>query len=390
MRLAQRMAAIQPSETLAITAKAKALRAQGIAVVNFAAGEPDFDTPAHIKAAAEQAIRDGKTKYTPSSGLPELRQAISRRLASDRGLTYAPEQIIVSCGAKHAIANALQVLCEAGDEVLIPSPYWVSYPPLVQLTGATPRIIETTEATGFKLIPDQLRAHLTPRARVLILNSPSNPTGAVYSAAELRALGEAVLSHDLLVLSDEIYEHLVFPPHRHSSMASLSRALAERTLFVSGVSKTYAMTGWRIGYLAAPPAIAEAVDRLQSHSTSNPASISQYAALAALEGSIDGIRPMVEAFHRRRDLMVSRLQHMVGISCVEPGGAFYVFGNISQLRQDSVQLADQWLAEAHVATVPGKPFGSDQHVRFSFATDEASIEEGMRRLEQWVTAHARG
>ena len=390
MPLARRATLIEPSETLAITAKAKALRAAGKSVINLAAGEPDFDTPPHITAAAKQAIDDGKTKYTPASGLPELREAVVRRLSEDRRLSYTPQQVIITCGAKHAIANALQVLCQEGDEVLIPSPYWVSYPPMVHLTGAAPKWLMTTQATGFKITPQQLREALTAQSRVLILNSPSNPTGSVYSRQELEALGEVVLSHPtLLVLSDEIYEHLVFAPHQHHSIAALGRPLYQRSIVVSGVSKTYAMTGWRIGYLAASQEIADGVDRVQSHTTSNPASISQYAALAALTGpQRDVIQPIMEEFTRRRDLMVERVARIPGWSCRLPGGAFYVFCNIAALQQNAAAVGDQLLDQVHVAAVPGNSFGSPAHLRLSFATDQASIVEGMTRIERWMKERA--
>lgn len=390
MPLARRVALLQPSETLAINAKAKALRAAGKAVVNFAAGEPDFDTPAHIKDAAKRAIDEGKTKYTPSSGLPELREAVCRRLREDRGLTYEPKQVIISCGAKHSLFNALQVLCQEGDEVLIPSPYWVSYPALVQMTGATPRYLGTADAGGFKITPAQLRAAITPRSRVLILNSPSNPTGSVYSRAELEALGRVIADHQqLMVISDEIYEHLVFAPHEHHSIAALGRELQQRTVVVSGVSKTYAMTGWRIGYLAAPAEIAEAIDRFQSHATSNPTSISQYAALAALTGPQgELLRPIVEEFRQRRDLMVEGLNRIPGLTCATPGGAFYAFCHVAALGMDSVAVSDQLLDEMYVALVPGKSFGSDAHVRLSYAIDQAAIREGLQRIEQWARKRA--
>jgi len=389
MKLATRVGRIQPSPTMAMAARAKALAAQGIEVVDFGVGEPDFDTPDPIKDAAIEAIRSGFTKYTAPSGTEELKRAIAARLEQDDGLRYQPSQIVVSCGAKHTLYNLAQALFEAGDEVLIPAPYWVSYPDQVVLNDATPVFIRTRAEDGFVLDPHALDAAITPRTKALILNSPSNPTGAAYTRAQLERLAEVVLRHDLVVISDEIYGRIVYDGFRHISIASLSADIAARTIVVNGVSKSYAMTGWRIGYAAGPAPIMSAVATVQSQSTSNPTSISQKAAVAALTGPQHSIDAMVTAFAGRRDEMVDRLAAIPGVSCFRPQGAFYAFPAVaayygkrhgSRVIHDSNDLATYLLDEAHVAVVAGAAFGEDRHIRLSYATSIDHIRRGLDRM----------
>ena len=389
MRLADRARNISPSPTLAIDAKAKEMKARGLKVINFGAGEPDFDTPEHIKEAAIAAIRSGKTKYTPVAGTCELKEAICRKFKADNGLAYEPEQIVVSAGAKHSLYNTMQVLLQAGDEVILPSPYWVSYLEQIKLAGAAAGIVETREENGFKLTPDELAAAITPRTRLLILNSPGNPTGAVYTRAELAALGEVVLKHGLMVISDEIYEKLIYDGLGHVSIASLSPALRERTVVINGLSKAYAMTGWRIGYAAAARPVAKAMADLQSHSTSNPTSIAQEAGVAALDGDQGPVVVMVAEFVRRRNYMLERLLAIPGVSCARPGGAFYLFPNVKRyfgrfykgkLIGNATDLAAVLLEEAQVAVVPGVAFGNDEYFRLSYACSMESIREGLDRI----------
>ncbi len=382
--IAQRVSTLEASQTLAMAARAKALKAAGKPIVDFTAGEPDVDTPAHIKQAAIAAINEGFTKYTPSSGMLPLREAAAAKLSRDLALAIDPKQVIITCGAKHALFDVLQVLCQRGDDVLIPAPYWLSYPPLVELAEATPRIVPTHEVDGFMPSIDALKAAATKRTKALILNSPSNPTGAVYDKRLLQEIAALAVERGWWVISDEIYDALVFPPHAHVSIASLGAEIAARTIIVNGVSKAYAMTGWRIGYLAAPLPIAEAIDRLQSHSTSNPASISQKAALAALTGDQTCVREMARSFEQRRDRVVALVRGIQGITCVPPGGAFYAFLNISRLGLKAQEVSQRWLEEIFVATVPGESFGSDRHVRISFATSMAAVEEGLTRIGEWV------
>lgn len=348
MTLAKRIRAIGPSPTLAITAKAKEMKAKGIDVIGFGAGEPDFDTPEHIKEEAKKALDEGFTKYTPASGIPELKVAICQKLKRDNGLDYEPGQIIISCGAKHSLYNAMQVLCESGDEVLLPSPYWVSYPEQIRLSGAEPVIIETGEEEGFKIKIERLRKKITSRTKLLILNSPSNPTGAVYHREELEAIAEVAVEKNIYVISDEIYEKIIYDDLKHISIASLNSEIKRLTMVINGVSKSYSMTGWRIGYAAGPKEIIQAMSNLQSHSTSNPTSFCQKASIAALEGSQEPLRRMVSEFARRREYIVERLNSIAGVSCLKPEGAFYVFPNISKLLgksyksqviKDSISLA---------------------------------------------------
>ncbi len=391
MRLADRMKRIQPSATLAISARAKAMKAQGIDVVGFGAGEPDFDTPSHIKEAAIQATLEGFTKYTPVGGTEELKDAIRDRVWQDLGLRYERSQVIVCCGAKHAVYNAVMALFQEGDEVLIPSPYWVSYPEILAMAGATAVIVPTREEHGFKVRPEELRRAITPRSRGLILNSPSNPTGSVYTQEEMEALGRVILEEGLLVISDDIYDKLLYTDSEPGHIVKVSRELADSTILVNGVSKTYAMTGWRIGYALGPQELISAMDTVQGQSTSNPTSIAQKAAVAALRGQQDCVVEMVQEFDRRRRYMVDRLNSMEGVSCLEPFGAFYVFPNISdhlgksyrgrEVRTPS-DMASYLLEEARVAVVAGEPFGSDCHIRLSFALSMEEIKKGLDRIQE--------
>lgn len=394
MELARRATAISPSPTLSIDAQAKKMKAQGIKVINFSAGEPDFDTPEHIKQAAVEAIQAGFTKYTPVPGTDELRQAVAARLYKDRGIQYEPADIVVSCGAKHSLYNALQVCCEEGDEVVLIAPYWVSYYEQVKLAGAKPVVVNTTEATGFKLTGAALREVLTPRTKLLILNSPCNPTGAVYQREELEDLAQVILEHNLFVISDEIYAALIYDNLEHISIASLGPEIKERTILIDGVSKAYAMTGWRIGYAAAPRFIAQAMADLQSHSTSNPTSIAQKAAVAALNGSQEPVEQMRQQFYARRNRMLAGLQNLPGITCNRPGGAFYLFPNVSglfgkkfrgQTLNTSTDIAAVLLEHFQVAVVPGIAFGNDHYLRLSYATSMEQIETGLNRLADFIS-----
>ncbi len=383
--LSRRVLSVAPSVTLAIAAKAKEMQGRGIDVISLSAGEPDFDTPAYIKDAAIAALQKGATKYTPVTGILELRKAIAAKLKRDQQLDYTPEQIIVSVGAKHAIFNVLFALLNEGDEVLIPSPFWLSYPEMVTVLGGTNVILETTEATGFKLTPELLRKKLTPKSKILILNSPSNPTGAVYSKEDLLALIKVLKDFPkVMVLSDEIYEKLIFDGVKHYSIASLDAGIAARTIVVNGHSKAYAMTGWRMGYAACPEkSLAQAVSSIQSHSTSNPTSFVQYGAVVALEKGDKDAAAMLEVFQKRRELLINLLAPIKQLKPFKPGGAFYLFVNCSASGIDSVKLSERLLDEAHVAVVPGKPFGSDAHIRLSFATSEKALEQAAARLTDW-------
>lgn len=386
MGIARRIEKIAPSATLEITSLAKKMRQQGEAVVNFAAGEPDFDTPENIKQAAIRAIKEGFTKYTPTSGWPELKQAICQKFARDNHLQYSSSQVIVTCGAKHALYELLQALCESGDEVVLASPYWVSYPEMINLSGATARLVQTSPENNFKLEKKALASQITPKTKVLIINSPSNPSGAVYSRRELEEITQLALERGLYIISDEIYEKLIYDSQEHISCASLNKEAKSRTIVVNGVSKSYAMTGWRIGYLAcADEQVIQGVSKLQDHSTSNPCSISQKAAMEALNGTSPAeIKKMVQEFQLRRDRMLKGLSEISRLSCVKPQGAFYVFCNITQSGLDSAAFAQRLLQEAKVAAIPGRAFGRDDYVRFSFATDLKQIEEGVQRLKDWV------
>jgi aspartate aminotransferase len=383
MEISARAAQLTPSLTLSIDSKAKAMKAEGIDVCGFGAGEPDLDTPDHIKAAAIAALEAGFTKYTPSGGLPELRQAIAEKLEADNQLKYRPSQIIVSSGAKHSCYNAILATCQAGDEVLIPSPYWVSYPDMVRLAGAEPVIVPTTERNGWKMRASDFENAMTPRTKMLILNSPGNPSGSVYTREELEGIVEVAAEEDIYILSDEIYEKLVYDDVKHVSVASLSQEAYDLTITVNGFSKAYAMTGWRLGYLAASEAVAKAVDNIQSHSTSHPCSFAQKGAVAALKGDQQPLADMRDEFSMRRNYMYDRITKIPNITAVRPEGAFYVLVNISQLGLSSQNFADRLLSKANVAVVPGIAFGDDRTVRLSYATSIDVIKKGLDRFQDF-------
>ncbi|MBI4982414.1 MAG: pyridoxal phosphate-dependent aminotransferase [Candidatus Omnitrophica bacterium] len=383
-RLADRLKKINPSLTLAITAKAKKLKADGFDVLNFGAGEPDFDTPDFVKKAAIEAINSGFTKYTPTTGIPELKKLISEKFKKENSLEYTVNQIVVSCGAKHSIFNALFVLLNRNDEVLIPVPYWVSYPEMVNLCEAAPRYIHTSAANSFKITAKDLEKHITTKTKLLILNSPSNPSGCVYSPEELKEIAEICVKKRVFVLSDEIYEKIIFDNIKHVSIASFNKDIYDLTITVNGLSKSYSMTGWRIGYLGGPADVTEAISNLQDHTTSNPNSIAQKAAIAALSNTSNFCKDVCAEFQKRRDFMVSRIKTMKNISCVNPQGAFYVFCDISKTKLNSATFANRLLEEAYVSLIPGNGFGMDKNIRISFATSMETIKNGMDRLEQWL------
>jgi aspartate aminotransferase len=383
MEISERAAQLTPSLTLSIDSKAKAMKAEGIDVCGFGAGEPDFDTPEHIKRAAIEALEAGFTKYTPNAGIPELRQAIADKLAADNGLNYRAGQIVVSNGAKHACYNAILATCQPGDEVIIPAPYWVSYPDMVRLVGAEPVIVPTSERNAWKMRPEDFENAMTPRTKMLIMNSPGNPTGSVYTREELEAIVNVAAEEDIYVLSDEIYEKLVYEDAKHVSIASLSKEAYDLTITINGFSKSYAMTGWRLGYLAASDAVVRAVDSIQSHTSSNPSSFSQYGALAAIKGDQQPLADMREEFDMRRNYMFDRLSKISNVTAVKPQGAFYILVNISQLGLSSQNFADRLLSKANVAVVPGAAFGDDRTVRFSYATSLDVIKKGLDRFQDF-------
>ncbi|AUS99553.1 aspartate aminotransferase [Nostoc sp. CENA543] len=384
MKLAARVSQVTPSLTLAIAAKAKAMKAEGIDVCSFSAGEPDFDTPAHIKAAAAKALESGKTKYGPAAGEPKLREAIAHKLQSDNGLNYKAENVIVTNGGKHSLYNLMAALIDPGDEVIIPAPYWLSYPEMVTLVGGKPVIIQTDAATGYKITPEQLKQAITPKTKLFILNSPSNPTGMVYTPEEIKALAQVIVDADIYVVSDEIYEKILYDGAEHISIGSLGEEIFQRTLISNGFAKAYSMTGWRLGYLAGPVEIIKAASTIQGHSTSNVCTFAQYGAIAALESSQDCVAEMLQAFAKRRQVMLDRLNAIPGLSCPKPDGAFYLFPDISKTGLKSLEFCDA-LIEAHqVAVIPGIAFGADNNIRLSYATDLATIEKGMDRLEKFV------
>ena len=380
---------IQPSATLAITAKANQLKNEGKDVIGFGAGEPDFDTPDFIKEAAIDALREGKTKYTPAAGSQELKEAIIYKFKNENNLTYTPDEIIVNCGAKHSLFNLIMCLAEEGDEVIIPSPFWVSYPQMVQAAGATPVIADCLKQESLKLTPEILEEHITDKTKILILNSPSNPTGILYSRKELESLGEVILKHNIIVISDEIYEHLVYDTPFHS-IVQISKKLKEKTIVVNGVSKTYSMTGWRIGYAAGNSEIISACSRLQSHSTSNPTTFSQSGAVAALTSaqSAGVIKQMVEEFRKRRDTAYKELSGIDGIKVLKPAGAFYIFPSVenhfSSNISSSMEFSQKLLEEKLVAVVPGEEFGAPGYIRISYATKMESIKEGILRIKAFL------
>ena len=385
-KITKRAASLSPSLTLAIDSKAKQMKAEGQDVVGFGAGEPDFDTPQHIKDAAIKAINEGFTKYTPASGTPELRQAIADKFKRENGLSYKPSQIIVSCGGKHSCYNVILATCEEGDEVIIPAPYWLSYPEMVKLAGAKPVILQTTDQTEFKVTPEQLRGAITPRTRLFILNSPSNPTGTVYTPEEIKALGDICVEKGVLIMSDEIYEHLLYDGATHKSVASFSPAHYEHTIVVHGFAKAWSMTGWRLGFLAAPEPIAKAIDAVQSHSTSNPTSFAQRGAVAALTGSQEHLKGWLAEYNRRRTYAWKKLNSIPGISCVNAKGAFYLFPNIGKTGLSSSDFCAKLLEKEKVAAVPGIAFGADDCFRLSYATSMADVEKGLERIERFCKA----
>jgi aspartate aminotransferase len=382
--IARRAASLSPSLTLVIDSKAKEMKAKGEDVVGFGAGEPDFDTPQHIKDAAAAALAAGFTKYTPSSGIPELRQAIADKFLRENGLTYKPSQIIVSNGGKHSCYNVILATCQEGDEVIIPAPYWLSYPEMVKLAGATPVILETTDQTEFKVTPAQLRAAITSKTRLFILNSPSNPTGSVYTPDEIKALGDICVEKGVLIMSDEIYEHLTYDGAQVKSVASFSKAHYDHTIIVHGFAKAWSMTGWRLGFLAAPEPIAKAIDAIQSHSTSNPCSFAQKGGVAALTGSQAHLPGWLAEYAKRRTRAWEMLNAMPGVSCVNSKGAFYLFPNISKTGLKSADFCARLLEQEKVAAVPGIAFGADDYIRISYATSLANIEKGLGRMDRFV------
>jgi aspartate aminotransferase len=385
MQLAKRLSNIQPSLTLAIDAKAKAMKASGIDVCSFSAGEPDFDTPDHIKAAAKLALDQGRTRYTAAAGIPELKQAIAAKLLRDNHLTYKPEQIIVTNGGKHSLYNLMMAILDAGDEVIIPVPFWVSYPEMAKLAEATPVFVITTEETGYKITPEQLESAITPQTKLFVLNSPSNPTGMVYSPAEIKALAEVLDRHPhVYIVSDEIYEKILYDGATHLSIATVSQAMYDRTLISSGFAKAYSMTGWRIGYLAGAQEIIKAATIIQGHSTSNVCTFAQYGAVTALNGSQECVETMRKAFEERRDVMYDLLTSISGITCPKPDGAFYLFPSITNFGMTSLEFCDKLLEEFQVAVIPGIAFGLDNCIRLSYATDLGTIREGCDRIRQFV------
>ena len=393
LTLSSRVQQIKPSPTLAITAKAKALQAEGVDVVNFGAGEPDFDTPENIKEAGIKAIRDGFTNYTAVPGIPQLRQAIAAKLKRENRLDYKENEIVVSCGGKHSFYNLAQALLDPGDEVIVPAPYWVSYPPMVSLADGVPIILETGEDEGFKLSPERLQAAITKKTRAVIINSPSNPTGAAYSLDELKALAEVVVKNDILLISDEIYEHITYDGFEQHSPAEISQVVKDHCIILNGVSKSYSMTGWRIGFTAGPATLIAAMTKIQSQSTSNPTSISQMAAIEAYNGVQDYVKNVLVDFTKRRAYIIKALNEIPGISCFNPQGAFYAFPSVKGLLGKScngreidsaLTLCDLLLDEAKIAAVPGEAFGAPGYLRLSYATSMENIVKGIGRLTEFV------
>lgn len=384
--LNSRIASIAPSVTLGITAKAKAMKAEGKKIFSFAAGEPDFDTPENIKKAAAEALARGETKYTASEGALDLRNAIVSKLKKDNNLSYSAKQIVVSNGAKHSLFNVILALCQEGDEVIIPAPFWLSYPEMVNIAGGRPVILTCREEDDYKMTPESLEAAITPKTKALIVNSPSNPIGIVYTEGELRAIADVAVKHGVYVISDEIYEKLVFGGVKHVSIGSFSDDIFKLTVTVNGFSKAYSMTGWRLGYFAAPMDIVDAVNALQSHSTSGPNTFAQFGGLEALTGPQDAVEKMRKAFEERRDYLYKRLVAIDGITCVKPGGAFYVLPNISSFGLDSLTFADKLLESKGVAVVPGVAFGADQTVRMSYACSMDNIKGGVDLIEEFVAS----
>lgn len=383
MELAPRISQMAPSLTLSIESKAKTLRNEGIDICSFAAGEPDFDTPDHIKAAAVQALEENFTKYTPSSGILELREAIANKFKQENNIDYQSSEIIVSNGAKQSCFDAIMACVSAGDEVIIPAPYWLSYPEMVRLAGAEPIIVPTTQANNWKITAQEFSNAMSPRTKMIILNSPGNPTGSVYTEEELRAILEVAVEEEIMILSDEIYEKLIYDDTKHISIASLSPEARDLTITVNGFSKAYAMTGWRLGYLGAPTAIAQAIDAMQSHMTSGPCSFSQKGALAAITGNQQCVTDMQEEFNIRREYMFNRVSKIHNLSAVKPEGAFYILVNIAKLGMSSANFADRLLSKANVAVIPGVAFGNDKTIRLSYAAGMDVIKTGLDRLEDF-------
>lgn len=386
VKLAQRVTQVPPSMTLAISAKAKAMKAEGIDVCSFSAGEPDFDTPEHIKEAAKKALDEGKTRYGPAAGEPKLREAIAEKLHKYNHLNYKAENIIVTNGGKFSLFNLMLTLIEAGDEVIIPVPYWVSYPEMVKLAGGTPILVPTEVSNGYKITPEQLRQATTEKSKLFVLNSPSNPTGMVYSPAEIRALAEVVVEKDLLVVSDEIYERILYDGAEHLSIGTVSPEVFARTIISNGFAKSYAMTGWRVGYAAAPLELIQGMTKIQGHSTSNVCTFAQHGAIAALEGTQEPVEIMLAAFSERRRFILDSIATIPHLSCPQPNGAFYVYIDIKETGIDPLEFCNILLDKYHVAAIPGIAFGSDSEVRMSYATDLTSIKKGMERLAKFVAS----
>lgn len=391
LQLSTRVQQLVPSTTLTITARARELKNAGYDVIDLGVGEPDFNTPDFIIKAAKEAMDEGKTKYTPSAGIPELKTAIINKFQRENNLQYTDKQITVTVGAKQALYNFFQVILNPGDEVIIPAPYWVSYIEQVKLAGGTPVIVSCDEVHSFKLSPERLESAITPKTKALLLNSPSNPTGMIYTQQELQHLGDVCKKHPLYIISDEIYEHLVYEDENHVSIASLDEELFNRTIIINGVSKTYAMTGWRIGYAAGDSAVIKAMTDLASHSTSNPTSISQYAAVAALNGSYEQIDEMKKSFKERRDYVLGRIHRISSFECKKPLGAFYVYINIQKALEGKNMSCDQWvetlLEEEQVAVIPGSAFGTDQYIRISYATSMEQLGKAFDRIERFTSSH---
>ena len=399
MKFSNRILKVKPSPTLEVTALANALKAQGVDVIGFGSGEPDFDTPSFIKAAAIRAIEAGKTKYTPAGGIPELKKAVVQKFKKDNCLEYKPGEVTINCGGKHSFYNLMQVVLNRGDEVIIPAPYWVSYPPMVLLADGNPVIVETTEESGFKMLPEQLKAAINDKTRAIVINSPSNPTGTAYTKSEIEKLAQAIGDRDIILISDDIYEAIIYDGFVFFNIANVSAEMKKKTIVMNGVSKTYSMTGWRIGYMAGDASIIEQVETLQSQSTSNPTSISQWAAVEAISGDQSVVADMVAAFERRRNIIVSGLNGVPGFSCINPNGAFYAFPGVKKVYSmkgwagiekkyqsefKSSKLSSYLLEEAKVAVVPGIAFGTDDNIRLSFATSDENIIEGVKRINSAI------
>jgi aspartate aminotransferase len=384
MKLTARVGRVTPSLSLAIDAKAKAMKADGINVCSFSVGEPDFPTPEHIRAAATQALEAGKTRYGPVAGEPKLRAAIAQKLQTENGLCYGSENVIVTNGGKHSLFDLMLAIIEAGDEVIIPAPYWLSYPEMVKLADGVPVIVQTTAAANFKITPEQLQQAITPKTRLFVFNSPSNPTGMVYSPAEVQALAEVVVRNNILVVADEIYEKLLYDGAKHVSIGAVSPEAFERTIVSSGFAKAYAMTGWRVGFLAGHVDLIRAASTIQGHSTSNVCTFAQYGAIAALEGPQDCVEAMRQAFAERREVMMDAVNSIPGFTCPKPNGAFYVLPSIQKLGMSSLEFADALLEEQQVAIIPGIAFGADDCIRLSYATDIDTIKRGMERVNTFV------